>query len=166
MSNLWNNRYFLKKIFFLTFALATLCSMWDLSSLTRDWTSAPCIERQRLNHWTTREVLEIIDISISISEMNTRISYSQSLLVYASIATHTSHYVNIWNKLTESDTAFITDFPVLKEYVQLWPEVIKWVKGSNHEDRSLLHYWIQSSKALVNAPMPGNRQSFYASSKF
>ena len=30
---------------------------WDLSSLTRDQTShVPCIVRQILNHWTTREV--------------------------------------------------------------------------------------------------------------
>ena len=28
----------------------------DLSSLTRDQTHTPCIERQILNHWTTREV--------------------------------------------------------------------------------------------------------------
>ena len=26
-------------------------SMWGLSSLTRDWTHIPCIERQILNHW-------------------------------------------------------------------------------------------------------------------
>ena len=30
--------------------------MWDHSSLTRDRTSTPCIGRQSLNHWTTREV--------------------------------------------------------------------------------------------------------------
>ena len=31
--------------------------MWDLSSLTRDQTRVPpCIGRQILNHWTTREV--------------------------------------------------------------------------------------------------------------
>ena len=28
----------------------------DLSSLTRDQTHTPCIGRQRLNHWTAREV--------------------------------------------------------------------------------------------------------------
>ena len=32
--------------------------MWDLSSLTRDQTHVPYIERQVLNHWTTREVPE------------------------------------------------------------------------------------------------------------
>ena len=32
------------------------CGMWDFSSLTRDWTRTPCIGRQILNHWTTREV--------------------------------------------------------------------------------------------------------------
>ena len=30
--------------------------MWDLSSLTRDRTCTPCIERQSLNPWTAREV--------------------------------------------------------------------------------------------------------------
>ena len=30
--------------------------MWDLSSTTRDQTRIPCIGRQILNHWTTREV--------------------------------------------------------------------------------------------------------------
>ena len=30
--------------------------MWDLSSLTRDRTHVPCIGRQILYHWTTREV--------------------------------------------------------------------------------------------------------------
>ena len=30
--------------------------MWDLSSLTGDRTCVPCIGRQILSHWTTREV--------------------------------------------------------------------------------------------------------------
>ena len=30
--------------------------IWDLSSPTRDQTCIPCIGRQILNHWTTREV--------------------------------------------------------------------------------------------------------------
>ena len=28
------------------------CGMWDLRSLTRDWTHHPCIESWSLNHWT------------------------------------------------------------------------------------------------------------------
>ena len=32
------------------------CSMWDLSSPTKDRTCVPCIGRQIFNHWTTREV--------------------------------------------------------------------------------------------------------------
>ena len=31
--------------------------MWDLSCWTRDQTHVPCVSRQILNHWTTREVL-------------------------------------------------------------------------------------------------------------
>ena len=30
--------------------------MWDLSSPTRDWTCVPCVARQILNYWATREV--------------------------------------------------------------------------------------------------------------
>lgn len=32
------------------------CSMWDLHSLTKDQIYVPCIGRQFLNHWITREV--------------------------------------------------------------------------------------------------------------
>ena len=32
------------------------CSMWDVSSPTRDWTRVLCIGRRFLYHWTTREV--------------------------------------------------------------------------------------------------------------
>ena len=31
-------------------------STWDLGSLIRDRTHIPCVGRQILNHWTTREV--------------------------------------------------------------------------------------------------------------
>ena len=37
-----------------------LQDIWDLSSLTRDWTHVPCIARQILNHRTTREAPGII----------------------------------------------------------------------------------------------------------
>ena len=43
--------------------------MWDLSYLTRDQTVSPALREQKLNHWTTREVLffylnqyELLDI--------------------------------------------------------------------------------------------------------
>ena len=42
---------FLKNIY-----SGTPCGMWDLSSLTGDRTSALCIGRPILNHWTAREV--------------------------------------------------------------------------------------------------------------
>ena len=32
------------------------CSMWDLSSTTRDQTQAPALGVQSLIHWTTKEV--------------------------------------------------------------------------------------------------------------
>ena len=33
-----------------------LCGLWGLSFLTRDGICVPCIARQNLNYWTTREV--------------------------------------------------------------------------------------------------------------
>ena len=39
--------------------------IWDLSSLTRDWTCTPCTGRRRFNHWTTREVPSFIDFSLT-----------------------------------------------------------------------------------------------------
>ena len=37
------------------FFLATLCDLWDLSSLTRDWTWVLAVEVPSPNHWTARE---------------------------------------------------------------------------------------------------------------
>ena len=42
--------------FFFLFVLAMHCGMWDLGSLTRDWTHAPELEAWGLNHWIAREV--------------------------------------------------------------------------------------------------------------
>ena len=40
------------------------CGTWDLSSPARDWTGVPCIGKQFLNHWTTREVPVTVDLFI------------------------------------------------------------------------------------------------------
>ena len=37
-------------------------SMWNLSSLTRDWAYTPCIGRRSSNHWTSREVLSLFSV--------------------------------------------------------------------------------------------------------
>ena len=34
--------------------------MWDLHSLTRDWTRSPCTGRRSLNHWTATEVFVLV----------------------------------------------------------------------------------------------------------
>ena len=43
----------------LFFFQATSCSLWDVSSLTRDWTCALAVKVQSSNHWTTRELLAL-----------------------------------------------------------------------------------------------------------
>ena len=43
--------FFLQVLFIYLFSFSDApCSMWDLSSLTRDQTHTPCIGRQSLNH--------------------------------------------------------------------------------------------------------------------
>ena len=45
-----------------------LVAPWHVeSSWSRDWIPVPCISRQMLNHWTTREVLELLWIHVVIS---------------------------------------------------------------------------------------------------
>ena len=45
-----------------------MCSMWDLSSPTRDQTLTPALEVQSVNHWTTRQVLgNLFLISMEVS---------------------------------------------------------------------------------------------------
>ena len=41
--------------------------MWDLNFLTRDPTHVPCIGRQSLNYWTTREVSMVMNLKQSQS---------------------------------------------------------------------------------------------------
>ena len=40
----------------LFYFLATPSDMWDLSSMTRHQTGAPCVETHSFDHWTAREV--------------------------------------------------------------------------------------------------------------
>ena len=44
--------------------------MWDLSSPTRNQTRAPCIVRQSLNHWTTREVPIVFIMCVCVACWN------------------------------------------------------------------------------------------------
>ena len=43
--------------------------MWDLSFLSRDQTHVPCIGRQILNHWTTREVSVIFNVDLFLMQI-------------------------------------------------------------------------------------------------
>ena len=46
---------------FFVFFLATPCSLWDLSSPTRDWTQAMEVKVPSPNHWTVREFPHTLD---------------------------------------------------------------------------------------------------------
>ena len=53
--------------------------MWDLGSLTRDQTCVPCIERQILNHWTTRKVCKFFLTSKKLTEIGAASSQKENL---------------------------------------------------------------------------------------
>ena len=71
------------------------CGTWDLSSLTRHRACVPCIGRQSLNHWTTREIpiaaLFIIvnrwkqPKYLSIDEWINKVSYVHTMEYYSAI---------------------------------------------------------------------------------
>ena len=50
--------YLLQYCFCSVFSVFWQQGIWDLSYPTRNRTHTPCIGRQNLNHWTSREVLE------------------------------------------------------------------------------------------------------------
>ena len=61
--------------------------MWDLSSRIRDQTHIPCIARQILNHWATREVpptvtLEFLSCCIFLWELTRISNYIAAWLLY------------------------------------------------------------------------------------
>ena len=43
-------------VYYCYYYLAELCSLWDLSSLTRDQTEAPAVKAPSPNPWTAREL--------------------------------------------------------------------------------------------------------------
>ena len=57
-------------------------SMWDLSSLTRDWTCTLSIVKQSLNHWTAREVPEfaILYNSVGLDQCLTSLIHHSSII--------------------------------------------------------------------------------------
>ena len=55
------------------FFLIALCGVWHLSSATRGQTGTPCIVRQRLHHWTTREVPPLSSFTVRKQHCERRI---------------------------------------------------------------------------------------------
>ena len=92
--------------------------MSDLSSLTRDWACVPCIARQILNHWTTREVPNLKDFK--------------------------SYLANIWNECnctvvwTFFGIAFLSNWNENWLFPVLWPLL---------NFPNLLAYWVLTSTA-------------------
>ena len=54
-------------VYLLCFLVFWPQGMWDLSFPTRYWTCTPCIGRQSLNYWTTREVSMVMNLKQSQS---------------------------------------------------------------------------------------------------
>ena len=66
-------------------------AMWDLSSPTRDRTRTPCIGRQSLNHWTTREVPNCF---FWFATSQSKRSFGLKQIPFSSETTHCSCYLS------------------------------------------------------------------------
>ena len=82
--------------------LSLLCGMWDHSSLTRDQTRVPCIVRQILNLWTTREVPLLLTfegpryfITVKNNFVFNFILYSQELLLLIWVEFNALHFLHL-----------------------------------------------------------------------
>ena len=66
---------------------------WDLSSLTWNWTCAPCTGRRSLNHWTAREVLVlhiiVLYVNLCVSHQIANSSRSKAEIPWFCIAHNT-----------------------------------------------------------------------------
>ena len=79
-----------------------LRGMWDLSSPTRDRTLTPCIKRQSLNHWTTREVpVEILYSCIFRKGLYEHFYYLFSFFVFCFLIYGLPHSKRVLRKQTE-----------------------------------------------------------------
>ena len=78
------NCCFYKQLFYLfkKFTLTVSRDMWDLSSLTRDWTSDPCSGSMKSLLWIAKEVWHLL----------TRIWLSQNCAFFSSLISVTSSY--------------------------------------------------------------------------
>ena len=88
---------------FLSFFLARLDSLWDLSFLIRDWTWTPAVKSPSPNHWIAREFLEISLLTIEIgSKLLNHINNNLYLTLFCwSFTEHcfliaTSHFLILW----------------------------------------------------------------------
>ena len=89
------------------------CSMWDLSSLTRDQTRVPYIGRQSLDHQTTREIPSFHTVC-----------YFDSIFLQDA-CTWVSHCKNLWNDWRKASNPPVShsvksqDY-LLDEKMQVW----------------------------------------------
>ena len=85
------------------------CGMWDLRSLTRNWTCIPCIERWILNHWSNQGSPSIL-IPIPLYWRWTSLSFLRMHLLSTSCVTDSCSLTQPWKCLRQ-----MTQDPILGE---------------------------------------------------
>lgn len=76
------------------FFFAAVCSLWDLSSPTTDWTRAPASRVWSLNQWTTREIpyLYILSLSLTLMRIPIRSMYVKFTPIFAVVMSLSVEY--------------------------------------------------------------------------
>ena len=95
-------------------------SIWELSSLTRDFTLVLCIGRRILNHWPIREVqTKALPPNATTSEVGLQQMNFEVVVGGHKHSTHSTQFIHLYKK-------------------HLLHKIILWIKGVNISRQSLV----------------------------
>ena len=97
--------------------------MWDLRSPVRDWTSIPCIGRQILNHWTTREVPDFLK-KINMNQFCLENPHGQRSLAGYSLWGHRVEHDWVMTKHSVDFVCVCVEFHVFSLHVEFLKTII------------------------------------------
>ena len=112
--------------------------MWDLSPLSRDQTHVPCIGRQILNHWTTREAWHHMKYLPKVTKLQSdRTEFNLTLLYYTPgasqrVLSSVQSLIRVWLFATPWTAAHQASLSITNSWSLLKLITIELVMSSNY----------------------------------